>query len=721
LASALTLGACHRAHVAPSSSAPPETAGTQRSTDEIRRDGNHLVGQRSIYLLQHSKNPVDWYPWGAEALDRAKREDKPIFLSIGYSSCHWCHVMEAEVFEKDDVAEVLNLHFISIKVDREERPDLDEAYMRALVSMTGGGGWPMSLFLTPSLRPFFGGTYLPYGRFLAAAGKASGDFASARNDVERRADQVATDVARGVTAPPPVSTSPIAASDVRAVAESALTHVDAEWGGFRGNMKFPTPVRWAFLLHAARKWGEPSLVDAVRTTLDAMAVGGIRDPIGGGFHRYSTDARWETPHFEKMLYDNAQLATLYVEAGLALHEPRYVAVATDTLDFMLREMQDDDGGFYASIDADSGGREGAYYVFTRDELLKLAGPDDGAMLARLLGITGKGAFDGGAAAPNRRASFADVAAPAGRTPNEVVAKWATWRPQILAMRSRRARPRVDTKIVTAWNGLAITALARAFEATGDARYRDAALRAADWMWRVHRPSPTGLVRDSNGGHPEAAGVLEDYAFFAQGLIALFDATGRADLLDHAMTLVAEADARFGGAPRGGWYDAEAGATPFPRDVIMDDSVEPSGSAVVLWDRIELGSLTAQAVFTRTVDASLGARANELRENGMESAGWLDAALLRIGPSYDVVVAGDDAAAVERLERVARALGAPWIVSAHVGASRPDAAFERLVGASQGKTSGGAAAKAYVCVEGACKAPTSDPATVRALLLGGWAF
>jgi len=273
--------------------------------------------------------------------------------------------------------------------------------------------------------------------------------------------------------------------------------------------------------------------------------------------------------------------------------------------------------------------------------------------------------------------------------------------------------------VTAWNGLTLTALSHAFEATGDVRYRDAALRAADWLWRIHRGTSGGLVRDSNAGRPEADGVLEDYAFLAQGLVALFEATNRVDLLERATTLVMEADARFAAAEQGGWYDAESGGTPFARSVNLGDSVEPSGTAVMLAVRIALGALTLQGGLTGAVDSSLRARANELRANGMESAGWLDAALLRVGPYYDVVVAGDDAASVERLQHVNRALGAAWVISARVPAKGPDPPFEQLVEASRGKAASGASARAFVCLEGACKAPTTEPTELRALLLAGW--
>ena len=669
-------------------------------------------------MTQHAHNPVDWYPWGAEALGRARAEDRPIFLSIGYSSCHWCHVMEAEVFEHDDVAEYLNAHFVSIKVDREERPDLDETYMRSLLAMTGSGGWPMSLFLTPGLSPFFGATYLPRDRFLAAAAKAVQQFAVARAEVESGAAQVRQRIEREAVSAGSDGAAPIGADELHALATSALARFDARWGGFRGGTKFPTPVRWSFLLHAARKWDDPVLTDAVRTTLEAMASGGIRDPIGGGFHRYSTDVRWETPHFEKMLYDNAQLASLYLEAGLALREPRYLAVATDTLDFLLREMQAPEGGFYASLDADSEGREGAYYVWTRDELVQIGGPGDGDTIARLLGIGVKGTFDGGSV-PNRRAAPGDVATATGRPVAEVEARWAALRPELLATRSRRPHPRVDTKVVTAWNGLVLTALSRAFEATGDSRYRDAAVRAADWLWRVHFRGAGGLVRDSNAGLAGDAGVLADYAFLTQGMIALFEATHRVNLLERAITLVAQTDERFGAGARGGWYDSEQGATPFGRSASIDDSVEPSGSAALLADRVALGALTLRDEMTRAVDVALRSRANDLRASGVDSAGWLDAALLRAGPCYEVVLAGDDAVAVNRLDAVRRGLAASWIASAAVPAAGPDEAFERLVVASHGKTAPGGSARAYVCLEGACKAPTSEPLALRALLLGGW--
>jgi uncharacterized protein YyaL (SSP411 family) len=475
------------------------------------------------------------------------------------------------------------------------------------------------------------------------------------------------------------------------------------------------------LLHAARKWGDAPLGNAVKATLDAMAAGGIRDPIGGGFHRYSTDERWEVPHFEKMLYDNAQLASLYLEAGQALGDRKYVAVAADTLDFLLREMQAPGGGFYASFDADSGGREGAYYVWTRDQMRQIAGPADGPVLGRILGVIGVGSFEGGASAPNRKTSFADVGSASGRSAADVEALWTATRPKLRAARETRAKPRLDEKIVTAWNGLAIEALARGFEVTGDERYTDAAIRAADLLWRSQRRGAAALLRASTDGHAESMGVLEDYAFFARGLVALFEATGRPEFLSHALALVNEADARFRTPDQTGWYGNEDQSTPFARHVSLDDAVEPSGSAALLSARIALGALTLRDDLTSVVDSTLRARSAAIRANGLGSAGWLDAALMRVGPFYDLVIAGNDGPAVEQLDQVRRALDPAWLVATRVPATGPEPDLEQLVAATRGKTAGGAAAKAYVCVEGSCKAPTSDPAALRASLLTGWSF
>jgi uncharacterized protein YyaL (SSP411 family) len=480
-------------------------------------------------------------------------------------------------------------------------------------------------------------------------------------------------------------------------------------------MKFPLPVAWRFLLHMWRKSGARPIEEALRTTLDAMASGGIHDPIDGGFHRYSTDPRWEVPHFEKMLYDNAQLAALYLEAGAALGEPRYTSIGADTLDFLLRDMRGDDGGFYASLDADSGGHEGAYYVFDPAQLRAIAGAD-ADVLAAILGVRARGPIEG-ASVVNRRASFDEVASRFGRTPADVAALWDRMRPALRSARAARPRPRLDAKVVTAWNGLTIGALALGYASTGDARYRDAAERAADLLWRTQRLDAGGLARASNGGRVDGRGVLEDYAFLAEGLIALFEAAGRPDDLAHATTLVREATTRFAG-PDGRWFAAEQGATPLARQPSLEDGVEPSGASSIVHAEEALLALTQQAPLEASIDVSLAAAANRIRSGGTDVAGWLDAALLRTGPYYDVIVA--DAGGGAALTAQWRALLPPWATLATIPGAGPDPSLLQLVPVSSGKTAGGRAARAFVCTQGACKAPTDDPATLRAQILEGWA-
>jgi len=445
--------------------------------------GNRLAAEASLYLRQHAQNPVDWHPWGEEALERARREDKPIFLSIGYSSCHWCHVMEHEVFEDDGVAAVLNAKFVCIKVDREERPDIDAAYMDALQAMTGSGGWPMSLFLTPGLEPFYGGTYIPRDGFLQLIERIDLVFREKRDELQGSAAEVSAAVNRR---PPGGQGEPPDAEALTAAARKALAGVDPAWGGFGGRQKFPTPPRWRFLLHHYRKTGDEDAARALRLTLDRMADGGIRDQIGGGFHRYAVEPTWLVPHFEIMLYDNAQLASLYLEASAALDEPRYRETALDVLDFLAREMRDPAGGFHASFDADSEGGEGRFYVWTPGEIEQIAGAADGPALAAVLGVTEEGNFEG-RSIPTRRADIEDVARRFGRDPGELGGLFAEHREALRERRGRRSPPALDPKIVTAWNGLAIGAFAAAHAVT--------ALRRGRRRVPVARAPRTGRASD----------------------------------------------------------------------------------------------------------------------------------------------------------------------------------------------------------------------------------
>ena len=695
------------------------TATEARSPAEVRRDGNHLVGAASLYLQQHAHNPIDWYPFGPEALERARALDRPIFLSIGYASCHWCHVMEEEVFEKDDVALVLNAGFVAIKIDREERPDLDETFMRASVEMTGSGGWPNSLFITASEVPFFAATYLPHDRFLAVAESVTDKWTNARAEIDQRSVEMQRTLTQ-TSGMDKSASAGLSANDVRAATREALGQIDLERGGFKSRQKFPTPVRWMLLLHVARRWGDDDVKNALVVTLDAMASGGIHDHVGGGFHRYSTDQGWIVPHFEKMLYDNAQLASLYLEASAALAEPRFAGVARDVLDFLVADMQADGGGFGASFDADSGGREGAAYVFTPSEIARIAGKD-GAALAALLGVHEGGPIDGGSVV-TRRASVSEVAAALRVAPESVAPLWTTYRDRLRDARRARPQPRFDTKVVTAWNAMAIDALAQGSMRFGEPRYMEAAVRAAEYVWRGNLRSDGVLLRASTNGVPGSAGILDDYACLGGALLELFEATADARWLTRALSILDNARTRFA-APGGGWFLSDAGGdAPFGRGTVVDDSVEPSGNSSMLHALVRAAAITGRDDLSRDVRAALEAYAPTMRRSTLAMAGWLDAALLDAGPFYDVAVAGDDSmATTQAFAREWGALLPSWATLVRFPAAGAATDLVGLAPPTAGKRGRGGGAAAYVCPRGACQSPATDPKAMRASLLEGFMY
>jgi uncharacterized protein YyaL (SSP411 family) len=685
---------------APSAAVLP-AATSARRPDVIRREGNHLLGSASAYLREHAHNPVDWYPWGPEALALAVRLDRPIFLSIGYVSCHWCHVMEQEVFEQDDVAEFLNAHFISIKVDREERPDLDAVYMAAVQAMTGSGGWPMSTLLTPSLRPFFGGTYFPHEQFLKLIRAGAEQFTSDRNAVENRGAEV---YAQLTASQPAAAQGSLENDELRSIARNCLSSVDPEHGGFRGRTKFPTPIKWQFLLHAYRKWGDPELARALRKTLDSMASGGLHDQVAGGFFRYSTEPTWTVPHFEKMLYDNAQLATLYLEAAAVLDEPRYRTLGLDTLDFMLRDFSTPEHAFGSSFDADAGGKEGASYLWRPEELRAVLDESDAKVVAALLGVSEVGNFDGRAIPTFRVAASASDSA-----------LWERARPKLLSARKQRVQPAFDPKLVTAWNGLAIGAFALGYRVSGEGRFREAAENAAKAVWRLNHGAAGELLRASDLQLPGSPAVLDDYAFLSNGLSALFEATAEPLYLEQATTLATEAMSRFA-SPGGGWFlTSGAAQEPLGRRLEIYDGVEPSGNAALLLCLEKLTALTSREDFSAAVAQTLARYAESVRRNGLDMAGWLDAALLANGPYYELVIAG----ASGGLSDTWRTLLPAWTSGVRIGAEGPTPQQIKAMPSASDKRARGSSALGYVCVHGSCNAPTSDPARLRSELLQGW--
>jgi len=678
---------------------------------------NHLDGQQSLYLRQHAHNPIDWYPWGEEAIKRARRENKPIFLSIGYSSCHWCHVMEKEVFEKEDVAALMNDKFISIKVDREERPDLDMIYMEAVQALTGGGGWPMSVFLTPELKPFYGGTYFPHARFIELARAIAQIFADKRVQVEDQAARLAEIVAAN-----PVFKGDRAMdiSIIDEIVSSSFSLFDDEWGGFRENMKFPQPIKWRFLLHYYRKTGSPELGRIIRKTLDNMATGGIYDHIGGGFHRYAVERTWIIPHFEKMLYDNGQLACLYTEAWTVFGDPIYERIARGTLDFLLNELSAPGEAIYASLDADSDGREGAFYTWRYDEIIKVIGNQEGAAMAEILGVTPEGNFEG-ANVISRRTKTQDIKAVPPEREEEMQESIDRSILRLRDYRSARPRPTLDNKIIVSWNGLAISALVQGYCAFGKDEYLRKAIEAADYIWKYHRRPHGGLWRTSYGGRAENAAYLDDYALFARALFDLFEVVFDPEYLRRAVGLIEYVSAYFRN-PEGGFYISEAAAdNPLGRKIDFWDGPTPSGNAALLSALHKAALLTGNEKYYEEVDRCLLPAGQLIRRLGLEMAGWLDTALLHAGPAYTVVISGGkEQRQARRLIDTFRRLGPPYACLVVLQENEAVEEIAAIAPVVIGKTTQ-QGATAHICLRGKCLNPVSDPDEFAELLRNGWKY
>ncbi len=531
---------------------------------------NRLAASLSPYLLQHAHNPVDWHPWGEEALARAKAEDKPIFLSIGYSACHWCHVMERESFENQDVAAVLNAHFIPIKVDREERPDLDDLYMDAVQTLTGRGGWPMSVWLTPGLQPFYGGTYFPpqsrggMPGFIPLLERIAELWKAQRADVAAQAEELTVELKRQAALQ--------AGSEVpgEAIFERALQQLregfDPRWGGFGPAPKFPQQMAIELIL---RRGSETDQAMA-RRTLDAMWEGGMYDHLGGGFARYSVDGQWLVPHFEKMLYDNAQIACCYLGAYQKFGEGRYADIARETLDYLLRDMRDPSGGFHSAEDADSEGEEGRFYVFTPGEVAEALG-EEAPHFCEAFGVTETGNFEHGASVLHRFSRD-----PKGDFDE---ARLKDLRTELRMARDRRVRPGKDDKVLAAWNGLALSAFSRGYQVLGDERYREAAIALGEFIQRELWDGAT-LFRVWRGGQRHTVGFLEDEAAVALGMVDLFEAVFDARWLRFAETLADRLRARFEDAKEGGFFSSGEGQTDllFRLKPAYDNAL-PSGNAL----------------------------------------------------------------------------------------------------------------------------------------------
>ncbi|WPL16592.1 Thioredoxin-related protein [Thiorhodovibrio winogradskyi] len=589
--------------------------GYQSRTRHLDTDGqprfiNRLIHENAPYLLQHAHNPVDWYPWGKEAFAQARAENKPVFLSIGYATCHWCHVMEYESFENLSLAERLNRDFVAIKVDREMHPDIDETYMRALLLISGHGGWPMSSFLTPEGKPFFAGTYYPPARFDALLAHIAELWRDRQADLLSQAEQLSQAIAEPRRQ---TGAKDLLAADVTARAlDDCLDLYDPDNGGFSRAPKFPHEPLLLFLLDQQRRQARADVLQALVHSLEVMARGGVYDQIGGGFHRYSTDDHWIVPHFEKMLYNQAQLSRIYVQAWQLTGQASFRRTGEDILDYVLREMTDSQGRFHSATDADSEGAEGSFFVWTPAQIDAALGADDAAWIKPVLGITEAGNF-AGRSIPFLPVSLETLAERDRQPLAAVLERFARCREQLRWMREQRPKPLCDDKIILAWNGLMITALAEASRLLKRADYGAAAQRAAEALWQGNSRADGGLLRIAKGDNASVPASLEDYAYFAEACLHLHDLSSHAVWLERAQGLCDQAVQRFGDGD-GGFYLSEAGIHPTGMERARElghDGATPSCSGVLLQVLAQLGQRSEQRHDRQQAGILLGRLAQQL--------------------------------------------------------------------------------------------------------------
>ncbi|MBL8795757.1 MAG: thioredoxin domain-containing protein, partial [Planctomycetia bacterium] len=606
---------------------------------------NRLLHESSPYLKQHAHNPVDWYPWGPEALQRARDLDRPIFLSVGYSACHWCHVMEHESFENAEIGRILNEHFVSIKVDREERPDIDQIYMAAVQLLTRQGGWPMSVFLAPDLKPFYGGTYYPpddrYGRpgfkrLLLAIADA---WQHRRPELIEQAGQIAQGIQESLQVPAGVGDlTPVLLQNAGRQLSRAF---DAVHGGFGGAPKFPHAVELRLLLRLWQRFQDDQALDMVRLTLDKMALGGMYDHLGGGFHRYSTDERWLAPHFEKMLYDNALLSQAYLEAYQATGAPFYRRIVEETLDYVLREMTSPAGAFYSTQDADSEGEEGKFYVWTQAEIEQVIGPEAAQVFNAVYDVTPQGNWEGHTILFRHRHDEQEAKL-LKLDVEELRRRLADARQKLLDVRGQRVWPGRDEKILTSWNGLMITSFAEAAAVLEQPRYAEAASKATDFVLTKMRGPNGRLLRiASAGGEAKLNAYLEDYAYLGNALVSLYEATFQPRWLSEALKLADVMLEQFWDAAEGGFFftsqDHEA---LIARVKDVHDHSTPSGNSMAVTMLLRLAKLTGRADLQEKAEQTLRF-ARVLMERSSMAAGQMLLALdFLLGPTQEFAVVGD---------------------------------------------------------------------------------
>ena len=680
---------------------------------------NRLIHATSPYLLQHAHNPVDWYEWGEEAFARARAEDKPVLLSVGYAACHWCHVMAHESFEDEATAQVMNDNFINIKVDREERPDIDSIYMTAVQAMTGGGGWPMTMFLTSEGVPFYGGTYFPptpryqMPAFTQVLFSVADAYRNRRDELLSAGSELVEQMRQASTAKLlEGQIGPQVFDEAYAVLHGQF---EPTYGGFGGAPKFPQPMTYEFLLRYAQRTDTPLAWQMLHKSLHAMAEGGMYDQLGGGFHRYSVDERWLVPHFEKMLYDNALLARVYTEMFQATGEPFYRRIAEETLDYIVREMRHPDGGFYSTQDADSEGEEGKFFVWTPAELREIL-RGDALLFGQVYDVTERGNFEGKNILHLLRQP-AEVARVTGMPLERIEAALARGRQFLFEARERRIKPGRDEKVLTAWNGMALRAFAHAARALGRDDYRVVAEQNAEFLLRELRTADGRLLRAWKDGRAGTVpGFLDDYALLADGLLALYEATFEPRWLHASRALADEMLARFWDDTIGGFYDTaddHEALVVRPRDT--GDNATPSGNSAAAEVLLRLAIIFDQPIYRARADAILGSLATFLARYPTGFGRYLAAAEFALAAPHEIALVGTPAAPdMQALCAVIFQPFRPNKVVVQSNASGPT--FESPL--LEGRAQIGGQATAYVCHHYACQLPVNEPGALAAQLGDG---
>lgn len=673
---------------------------------------NRLAKEKSPYLLQHQHNPVDWHAWGEEAFAKARKENKPILLSIGYSTCHWCHVMERESFEDAKLAEFLNKHFVSIKVDREERPDVDKIYMTAVQAMGQGGGWPLNVFLTPDLKPFYGGTYFPpeskYGRpsFLQVLQKIADLWETRQGDLKESATQLHQRLGE-IVEPDAAHDAAMGPGVLRNAAKLFKEEYDPKHGGFGKAPKFPRPTQPAFLLRYGVKFNDKEAIEMVTRTCEKMAAGGMCDQLGGGFARYSVDAEWLVPHFEKMLYDNAQLVQLYLDVFLVSGRQEFADVAKDIIRYVLRDMTHPQGGFFSAEDADSEGKEGKFYCWTKSELSKLLTVEEFNVATKYFGITEKGNFlDHSDPNPLPNQNVLSIVDPKVRDEDKGLLQSA--KAKMFEARAKRVRPHLDDKVLASWNGLMLGAIARAYAILQDEKYLAAAEKNLAFIQKaLWEPQSKTLYHRWREGERDQVQLLDAYSNMLSGVLELYEATLTPKHLEFALQLAEGLMTRFYDKKAGGFWQSALDSKDLILRIKEDyDGAEPSGNSVAIQSFLKLGAICERADLKEAAEKSLNTFAARLHGLPQAVPLMLQAFDFSLEEPKRVVIAGDVKEAAKLLQ-AAHAVYQPRKVV--LGTSGPVEPFAKTLKAPEGK------AVVYLCTGTACQPPTSDPAKVKEML------